>query len=395
MRATRRPVWRALVIGDGPGHQAQQTGAERQALALASALLKLGSQRPVDAPAAAASGWNVRAESLTAVRHPMPRLFRPLPGGLAQLSATRLAGVAFMCLPPGAARRAVPPGLVAGSALPPPYNAEGNFSNTLILAAGSAASAPALVARDRLLGSRLIQVLHPRRAVDQFEVVVTPAHDFAPGADVPDNVVTTAGSLHDISRERLAAHASEHPCEDVLALPSPRITVLLGGPRGLRSRLYTWSDAGASHMASQAASHAGAAGSVVVTVSRRTPAAFALRLQRQLVSRLGTARVLYDDGTRRARYLYLLATSDALVVTADSVNMLSEAAASPARLLVAGSSGSRRLDRFCKHLVDSGRAEVLGRAADGTRRRGVGPAGGDSVVEVDQVAAAVWRRLTV
>lgn len=394
--------WRAIVFGDGIGAITSQTGAERQALALASALLRSAALAPTESSSANSSGWNVRAASLSAVQHPMPRLFRPLPDGGLRLQATRAAGLAF--LSSGLARRALPASLVAGNPVPAPFDAAtGDFSRTLIVAAGSAASAPALLAHGRMRGSKMIQLLHPRRSLELFDVVVAPEHDFSSGAAVPENVVTTYGSLHDINRSRLKAHAEKNPCEDILALASPRVGVALGGPRGSLGWSDGWDDTAAMQMAADVAELAGADGSVVITVSRRTPQRFTVRFQRELVRRFGSSRVLFDDGTLRSRYLFILATSHKLVVTADSVNMLSEAVASGQPVFIAGKSRSSRVAQFCRSLVGSGLAKELGRPCSALRAAGgleaaaptVPKANGlaDGLTQVDRVAGSVWQLL--
>jgi mitochondrial fission protein ELM1 len=351
MARRRLPIWRALVLGDGYGQHGQQTGAERQALALASSLLTRAHAR---SSSKSTSGWSIRTDSLAAVQHPMPRLFRLLPEDPVRRQIALHARRIFFAPHIG---QLVPHSLVTCKAIPSPFdnpdNVDGDWSKTIVMAAGSAPSAAAIMYRDAMPGARLVQVLLPTRrpaALARFDVVVTPAHDFSPGEAIPENVVQTKGSLHDISAPRLDAHAERYPSEDVLALPRPRVAVLLGGPRGglwRRGASELWNDAAATRLASSVAALAGSSGSVVLTVSRRTPPSFALRLQRELGKALGgSSRVLYDDGSLRSRYLFLLASSDALVVTGDSTNMISEAIVSDAPVFIAGSSGSKRLDRF-------------------------------------------------
>jgi uncharacterized protein len=354
-----RPIRRVLVLGDGRGQQSQPTGAERQALSLASALLRSSVQR--EAVEADSPGWRVHAKSLTAVGVPMPRLFRPLPAGLVGRLVSRIAGDVFLSIPTSARSTLLAGRIVAGEELPSPFNdPASDFSDTIIIAAGSATAAAAIVRRQQMPNSKLIKFLHPRGELKLFDVVVTPSHDFEPNASLPDNVVTTKGSLHDIALDKLASHQSSSPSEDILALPRPRVTALLGGPRAhLLHRSRGWSNSDAAQLSRMLAGLAGAQGSVLLTISRRTPPAFGRRLQLELHTLMGMKRVLFDDGALRSRYLYLLATSDALVVTRDSVNMISEAMASNAQLFVAGYSGSTRLERFISNLVAENQLTLL------------------------------------
>jgi mitochondrial fission protein ELM1 len=415
-----RRNWRALVLGDGCGPHGQQTGAERQALALAAAVLARAHTRGTSA-----SGWRVSTRSLAAVQHPMPRLFRPLPEDPVRRQLAQQAGRLFLAPLVG---HLVPTRFAATAPAPAPFNAPnvagGDWSSTLIVIAGTAPSAAGILTRDAMPGAKLVQVLLPTRrvsALGRFDVVVTPAHDFAPGEVIPGNVLQTTGALHDISASRLDSHAKRSPSVDVLALPRPRISVLLGGPRGRRflpSQFSgIWTDAEAAILAGRVAALAGSSGSVVLTVSRRTPPSFALRLQRQLFKNLGgSERVLYDDGSLRSRYLFILASSDALVVTGDSANMLSEATASDALVFIAGLSGSKRLDRYIDALIENGSrcATILEhhcdravdpsildgrkrqRAKQAAQRKSEGAlAHSEEPTQVDQIAEEVCDRLNI
>jgi uncharacterized protein len=399
-----RAIRRVLVLGDGRGQHSQPTGAERQALSLASALLRASAlPEAVDADS---PGWRVRAKSLTAVGVPMPRLFRPLPAGSVGRLVSRMAGDIFLSIPQRARSTLAAGRLVAGEELPSPFNdPSSDFSDTIIIAAGSATAAAAVVRRQQMPNSRLIKFLHPRGELKLFDVVVTPSHDFEPNSPLPDNVVTTTGSLHDIALHKLASHQTSSPSEDILALPRPRVTALLGGPRAhLLHRSRGWSDSDAVQLSRMLAGLAGPQGSVLVTISRRTPSAFARRLQLELHTLMGMQRVLFDDGALRSRYLYLLATSDALVVTPDSINMISEALASNAQLFVAGYSGSTRLDRFVSNLVAENQLTVLAMSGK-TSTAKIAPTAAEAAclrrsteappleLEVDRVARTVLGRL--
>jgi hypothetical protein len=299
--------------------------------------------------------------------------------------------------------------MVAGEPLPSPYNnTTEDFSDTVIIASGSEVAAAAIVRRDQMPGSKLVQLLHPRVSLDRFDVTVTPRHDFRAGDAIPPRVVTTSGSLHDITPEALAAHLKTSPSPDITGLPRPLISVLLGGPRGAWywQRARGWHDDDAMQLSRGLLNLAGLDGSVVVTKSRRTPEGFERRLQRELQARLGTHRVLFDDGSLRSRYLAILAASDALVVTRDSVNMISEAVACGAAVFVTGNAHSSRLDRFVKGLFAASRVRPLedddGRLIEGigsvpVRLRGEtaedSDGSGGREREVDRVAKAVLSLL--
>ena len=75
--------------------------------------------------------------------------------------------------------------------------------------------------------------------------------------------------------------------------------------------------------------------SLMITASRRTPAALRHALE-ALAARHGG---FFWDGTGENPYVALLALADAIVVTADSFNMIGEAAATGVPVLVFEPSG--------------------------------------------------------
>ncbi len=112
------------------------------------------------------------------------------------------------------------------------------------------------------------------------------------------------------------------PDPRVGALPYPRIALFIGGDS--RHFRFTNVDEGKLAAAVQAIYAAGA--SVMATTSRRTPAPLAARLAAAIAGGPG----FLWDGAGPNPYPSMLACADAILVTADSVNMASEAAATGA-----------------------------------------------------------------
>jgi mitochondrial fission protein ELM1 len=128
----------------------------------------------------------------------------------------------------------------------------------------------------------------------------------------------TRGAVHRATPERLAAERRRFPAlED---LPRPITVVLIGGA----NRAYRLDLADLADMAKRSAAAAQqAGGSVLVTPSRRTGAAGVAVLREHFAGLPGQVW----DGTGDNPYFAYLALADALLVTADSVSMVSEAAA--------------------------------------------------------------------
>ncbi len=180
---------------------------------------------------------------------------------------------------------------------------------------------------------RSVQILDPRIDPHHWDMVIAPEHD---GLNGP-NVLTPLGSLHPIDDAWLddARGAWAH----LEALPSPRLGILLGGPRHDVPLDAAW----ARHLAAAVtARHRAHGGSVMLLASRRTPAALYARLYHALADLPGIQWGGEDDGTNP--YPGVLAWADRLVVTPDSVNMLSEACATgcPVHTLVTAPLGGKR-----------------------------------------------------
>ena len=192
---------------------------------------------------------------------------------------------------------------------------------------------------------RVVIVQHPRMAVRRFDLVVAARHDELTGP----NVLVTRTALHRVTPERLAAAAAAWRAR-LAVLPRPLVAVLVGGGNG-RFRLDA---AVGAHLVGQLADmmRRDRVG-VVLTPSRRTDPA----VRQLLRERLEPLGAWVWDMTGENPYFGMLALADAIVVTVDSVSMVSEAAATRAPLLLAELPGtSRRIGLFLADLVDAGRA---------------------------------------
>ncbi len=196
----------------------------------------------------------------------------------------------------------------------------------------------------RRAGRPVVQIQHPRIDPARFDVVVVNRHDGLTGP----NVVVTRTALHPATPERLAQAAAEWGPR-LAHLPRPLAAVLVGGSNG-RFRLDA---AVARHLGGQLADmmrrdRVGLA----VTPSRRT----AREARDALRAAITPGGGWMWDGTGDNPYFGLLALADLIVVTEDSVSMVSEAVATRAPVLLAGLPGrSRRIRLFSRLLQDDGR----------------------------------------
>jgi len=177
----------------------------------------------------------------------------------------------------------------------------------------------------------VVQLQDPRTDLDSFDLVIPPQHDSVNGP----NVFPILGSPNRITADRLSAGAE--PFRALLAdLPRPHVAVLIGG----RSSVYDLNAELATRLADQVAEAVEASGgSLLLTYSRRTPGA----ARAALTGRLESLPGLIWDGEGPNPYFAFLDTADHILVTADSVNMAAEAAATgkPVQILQLDGQGGK------------------------------------------------------
>jgi mitochondrial fission protein ELM1 len=191
---------------------------------------------------------------------------------------------------------------------------------------------------------RVVIVQHPRLPPRRFDLVVAARHDELTGP----NVLVTRTALHRVTPARLAAAAAEW-APRFAHLPRPLVAVLVGGSNG-RFRLDA---AVGEKLAGQlAAMMRQDRVGLALTPSRRTDPA----VRAMLRERLEPLGAWVWDMAGENPYFGLLGLADAIVVTGDSVSMLSEAVATTAPVLLAALPGrSRRIGLFTRYLIDDGR----------------------------------------
>ena len=205
--------------------------------------------------------------------------------------------------------------------------------------------AAAGIAVKRASGGRifLVQIQDPRLGRRDFDLMVVPAHDRARGA----KVLVTTGAVHRVTPARLA-EAERRFAAAYADLPHPRIAVLIGG----QNRVYRFGLEKLGVIADQIAALARRHGaSLLVTPSRRTGEAGEVLLRARFT---GLPAAIWD-GCGENPYFAYLALADALLVTADSVSMISEAAATGKPVHILGlDGGNAKLARFHEAMQRAG-----------------------------------------
>lgn len=272
-----------------------------------------------------------RAQSIGLAQALAGDAFRELPlgyNGLARLPNALLADRLWHLSP--ASRR-----LIA-----PPWPA-------LVIAAGRRLVPVMRHIKRRSPETRLVQLMWPKRLAP-FDYIIVPEHDAAPH---DPRIIRTLGALHPLSLPLIEAEAERFAAQWA-HLPRPWTVVLVGG------RL---TDGDITRLADLAELMRGG-GSLLISTSRRSPKHAA----RMISQRLTCPYWLYDWQSHAPNpYRALLGAADALIVTADSISMLSEACLSgrpvwiypPRRRLPA------KHQQFAARLIAQGYAQWL--APDG------------------------------
>ncbi len=168
----------------------------------------------------------------------------------------------------------------------------------------------------RQLNCKHIQILNPGDNPKKYTVLICPEHDGVKG----DNVITTRGSLHGINTARLA----EIKCTNHL---DNTVAVLLGNPG---KQFFVNMDQLALKITKHYPQH-----NVLICGSRRTPNKYHAQI-RNSFNQVQLVWLNEKDGENP--YMKLLACSQVLVVSADSINMVSEACATDRPVIVVGKS---------------------------------------------------------
>lgn len=195
-----------------------------------------------------------------------------------------------------------------------------------------------------------VQILDPRIAASEYDLVIAPQHDRLHGS----NVLNPLGSLNPVDSHWLADGSAAFA--ELAALPAPRRAVLFGASHREIAVDTQYCVAVLEALAKQHARHGG---SFLVSTSRRTPAALADYLRSAFARFPGQFWSGADDGPNP--YAGYLAHAQTLFVTPDSVNMLSEACAVGVPVTTWWPQpASGKLGRLHQALLASGHLHLLG-----------------------------------
>lgn len=222
-----------------------------------------------------------------------------------------------------------------GDSLEPP------FPDIALCAGRKAIAAARYIKRESKGKTFVVQIQDPRTSVQQFDLVAVPFHDQARG----DNVIVTNAAPNRITDTKL--NEAQKTFSDMLApLPSPRVAVLIGG----NSKAHTLTEEKMKHFTKQLKQLANKEKiSFMVTTSRRT----GQKNESILRDLLKDTNALIWNGNGENPYFGFLAYADYIIVSSDSVSMISDAATTgkPVYILELD-GGTKKFDKFYQNLMN-------------------------------------------
>lgn len=206
----------------------------------------------------------------------------------------------------------------------------------LIIGAGRKATALTITLR-KLCPTIILQ--NPRIDPALFSLVIAPYHDGVMGA----NVIETLGALSPINLQELSKF-----------LPPPKkyVTVILGG----NSKHYSYQEPDFQRMADFLNNLLNQKGfreaRLLITPSRRTPEAFTIYLKDKLGRHIEEIWDPSNSGVENP-YKKYLAWGEAMVVTGDSISMMSDSCIQGKPVFIFDvPMGHQKFESFKKKLVD-------------------------------------------
>lgn len=190
-----------------------------------------------------------------------------------------------------------------------------------------------------------LHIQDPRVDPSQFDMVAVPYHDPTRGK----NVIVTDTAPNKITAQKLADARKAFP--DFEKFASSRVAVLIGG----KSKAYDVTEEMIGKLISDLKNLQEKENtSLMMTVSRRTGEENINLLKEAFPQ---NERTCFWDGTGENPYMAYLAYADYILVTADSVSMISDALSTgKPTFIINMKGGANRIDKFHEHIREKGYA---------------------------------------
>ncbi len=251
---------------------------------------------------------------------------------------------------------------------------KGNWPDIIIGCGRQAALFTALIRKLSKGKTFAIQIQDPKVSPSLYDLVITPEHDRLRGP----NVLTTCGALNKIT-PALLKQGKEELAPRIADLPRPLVAVLIGG----KSKAYDLTADIIHQLGNKLQKlHQQTGCGFLVTTSRRT----GQENEALLSGYLKDLPAFVWDGHSPNPYFGFLGSADAIVVTSDSVNMVTEAASTGRPVFTVDlKGGNKKFDRFHEKFRNDG----IIRPFDGTLETWCYP----PLCESQRVAKIILKKL--
>lgn len=221
----------------------------------------------------------------------------------------------------------------------------------LIISTGSLPARCAMYIKQQQPDAFIVQMMRPPVPAFYFDVLALPVHD---RLLAHQSIVRTVGAPNKVTPE-LLFDAKAQWQKTFNKFKGNKIGVLLGG----NSKKYTFTMTKAQKLGQQLLKLQEEGHSLLITPSRRTPKAVVDHLK----NALSPENMYFWDGQGENPYLGILAWSDKVVTTVDSVSMASEAATAGKPVWVFDFEASKKMGkigRFFKALQRNASVKPMG-----------------------------------
>lgn len=217
----------------------------------------------------------------------------------------------------------------------------------IVIASGRKSIAAVRFIKKKNPATFVVQIQDPRIRSSAFDLIAVPEHDPTRGK----NVLVTTASPNRMTAQKLAA-AKEEFRSTFESLPSPRVAALIGGNSKSHRLTVDQTHDICERLMGLVKNKFG----LMITTSRRTGEDNERIIKTQLMA--DTSYIW--DGKSPNPYFGMLAWADYIIVTSDSVSMMSEAATTGKPVYVVPiKGGSRRLNRCLDVLLNKGFARFF------------------------------------
>lgn len=187
----------------------------------------------------------------------------------------------------------------------------------IIFSCGRQSIAPAIDVKKRSTGkTKIVHIQNPVISSNYFDAIIVPLHDQL----VKSNTIQTLGAPHKITNEVLEKSKANFPIFAKISPHDKRLGILIGGA----CKAYPMDDRTIDSLIQSLKSLIKQGYRLFISPSRRTPEALQNRLKRDILKNNESSVYLWDMVSENP-YFAILASADALIVTCDSVCMITEA----------------------------------------------------------------------